>query len=51
MTIDGSAEDENTEDSIRLSLEFDSNEIDESKLQNAKHLEPKISTVAGITID
>jgi hypothetical protein len=38
-------------DSIRVNCEFDSNEIDESDLQDEKHDEPRISTVEGITID
>jgi hypothetical protein len=33
ITIDSSDEWENAEDSIRVNLEFDSNEIDESDLQ------------------
>jgi hypothetical protein len=30
---------------------LDSNEIDESDLQNEKHPEPRISTLEGIIID
>jgi hypothetical protein len=36
---------------IRLNRESDSNEIDESDLQDEKHDEQRISTVRGIMID
>jgi hypothetical protein len=32
----------NASDSIRINREFDSNEIDESDLQDKKHNEPRI---------
>jgi hypothetical protein len=44
-------DDENALDSIRFNREFDSNEIDESDLQSAKHDDPRISTLHGISID
>jgi hypothetical protein len=50
ITIDSSDEDENAEDSIRVNLEFDSNEIDESDLHNEKHLEPRFSISDEISI-
>jgi hypothetical protein len=37
--------------SIRVKREFDSNEIDESDLQYAKHWNPRISTFLRIKID
>jgi hypothetical protein len=46
--MDWSDENENTEDSIRVSRDVDSNEIDESDLQPEKHFDPKISTVRGM---
>jgi hypothetical protein len=49
--IDGSDDDENTHDSIRLNRDSDSNEIDESEEQYEKHDEQRISTFRGITID
>jgi hypothetical protein len=36
---------------MRFNREFDSNEIDESDLQNEKHDDPRISTFRGISID
>jgi hypothetical protein len=36
---------------MRFSCEGDSNEIDESELQNEKHFDPRISTFLGIKID
>jgi hypothetical protein len=42
--IDSSDDDENADDSIRVNRESDSNEIDESDLQDEKHDEPRIST-------
>jgi hypothetical protein len=44
-------ESENALDSIRINREFDSNEIDESDLQDKKHDDPTISTFRGISID
>jgi hypothetical protein len=44
ITIDSSFEDENANGPIRFSDEGDSNEIDESDLQNEKHDDPRIST-------
>jgi hypothetical protein len=41
--IDWSDENTNGDDSIRVSREFDSNEIDESDWQYEKHEEPRIS--------
>jgi hypothetical protein len=49
--IDSSDDDENADDSIRFNREFDSNEIDESDLQDEKHDDPRISTFRGISID
>jgi hypothetical protein len=49
--IDASDEYENASDSIHVNREFDSNEIDESDLQNEKHCDPRISTFLGIKID
>jgi hypothetical protein len=40
---------ENAWDSIRVNREFDSNEIDDSDLQNEKHDEPRISISHGIS--
>jgi hypothetical protein len=37
--------------SIRFNRESDSNEIDESDLQDEKHDDPRISTFRGISID
>jgi hypothetical protein len=51
INIDSSNEYSNAFDSIRVNLEFDSNEIDESDRQNEKHDEPRISTVFGIKMD
>jgi hypothetical protein len=51
ITIDWSDEDENALNSIRVKCEFDSNVIDESDLQHAKHFDPRISTFRGIKID
>jgi hypothetical protein len=34
-----------------VSIEFDSNEIDESDSKDAKHDEPKIATLLGLPID
>jgi hypothetical protein len=42
ITIDSSDENENANDSIRVNCELDSNEIDESDLQDDKHFEPRI---------
>jgi hypothetical protein len=36
---------------MHFKCEFDSNEIDESDLQEEKHEDPRIYTVHGITID
>jgi hypothetical protein len=44
-------ENENAADSIRVTRECDSNEIDESDSHHNKHDEPRISTPRGITID
>jgi hypothetical protein len=44
IQIDSSDEDENANDSIRVSREFDSNMIDESDLQSEKLFRPRIST-------
>jgi hypothetical protein len=49
--IDVSAVASNAPDSIRFNLESDSIEIDERDWQSEKLLEPRISTVRGITID
>jgi hypothetical protein len=51
ITIDSSDEYENASDSIRVKCEFDSNVIDQSDLQFEKHLDSRISTFLGITID
>jgi hypothetical protein len=51
ITIDGSDENENANDSIRINCEFDSNVIDESDLQDEKQFDPRISTFLGIKID
>jgi hypothetical protein len=50
MTIDSSNVSENADDPIRLSCEFNSNEINESDPQSAKHADPRISTLDGIAI-
>jgi hypothetical protein len=42
---------ENACDSIRANREFDSNEIEERKLQPEKHDDPINSRLPGITID
>jgi hypothetical protein len=42
---------ENASDSIRFNDDGDSNEIDESDLQELKHADPRISTFRGIKID
>jgi hypothetical protein len=42
MPIDLSDESEKANDSIRINLEFDSNEIDESDAQHKKHNDPRI---------
>jgi hypothetical protein len=44
ITIDLSVDDENAYDSIRFNDDGDSNEIDESDLQYAKHDDPRILT-------
>jgi hypothetical protein len=49
--IDLSTESENAFDSMRLSRESFSNEIDESERQIEKHDEQRISTHRGIVID
>jgi hypothetical protein len=51
ITIDRSDEYEKALDSILVNCEFDSNVIDESDLQDAKHLDPRISTLHGIKSD
>jgi hypothetical protein len=52
ITIDRSDDPKNASDSIRVNREFDSNEIDESSLQDEKHEEPRISTLDEIaTLD
>jgi hypothetical protein len=51
IKIDWSDEYENTLDSIRTKLEFDSNVIDESDLQFEKHFDPRMWTLLGIKID
>jgi hypothetical protein len=51
MTIVSRAVFESAFDSICFNDDDDSNEIDESDLQNAKHDEQRISTEHGITID
>jgi hypothetical protein len=49
--IDSSDEPENTDGSIRVNRDSDSNEIDESEPQPEKHFEQRISTFRGIIID
>jgi hypothetical protein len=49
--IDGSDEYENAFDSMRVKRELDSNEKDESDLQQAKQSEHSTSTLCGIIID
>jgi hypothetical protein len=49
--IDSSDEPENTDGSIRVNRDSDSNEIDESDSQYEKHFEHRISTLRGIMID
>jgi hypothetical protein len=51
ISIDSRDDSENADDSIRFNREFDSNEIDESDPQPAKHDDPRISTLHGISID
>jgi hypothetical protein len=51
IKIVGIDESENADDSICINREFDSNVIDESNLQDAKHCEQRTSTSHGITID
>jgi hypothetical protein len=51
IKIDSSFEDKNAYDSIRFNDDGDSNEIDESELQDLKHDDPRISTENGIIID
>jgi hypothetical protein len=51
IKIDGTGEDENASDSIRVKCESDSNMIDENDLQREKHFDPRISTFLGIMID
>jgi hypothetical protein len=51
IKIDWSDESQNTNESIRVKHEFDSNVIDESMWQPEKHSEPRISTLIGIKID
>jgi hypothetical protein len=51
ISIERRAEQANALDSMCVSREFDSNESDESDLQDAKHDEPRISTFFAITID
>jgi hypothetical protein len=51
ITIDSSDEPANTNDSIRVKCEFDSNVIDERNLQYEKHFDRRISTFLGIKID
>jgi hypothetical protein len=50
-SMNSSDERDNTSDSIRVSCELDSNEIDESDSQSEKHDDPRISTFRGISID
>jgi predicted nucleic acid binding AN1-type Zn finger protein len=50
ITIDLSFEYENAFDSIRFNDDGDSNEIDESDLQETKHDCPRISIKCGIII-
>jgi hypothetical protein len=38
-------------ESIRVNRDSDSNEIDESDVQDEKHAQQRILTLAGITID
>jgi hypothetical protein len=49
--IDFNEDNENASDSILFSCESDSNEIEESDLQEQKHFEPRVSTQRGIIID
>jgi hypothetical protein len=51
ISIDSSDDHPNAARSIRINREFDSNEIDERDLQNAKHDDSRISTFRGISID
>jgi hypothetical protein len=51
IVIDLKAEPENAYDSMRLSRESFSNEIDESELQHEKHEEERTSAFRGIVID
>jgi hypothetical protein len=51
IMIDSSDVNENTDDSIRVKCEFDSNVIDESDSQSKKQREQRISVFLGIKID
>jgi hypothetical protein len=51
ITIDLSVDFENADDPIRITREFDLNEMDESDLHSRKHDEPRILTLLGMTID
>jgi hypothetical protein len=51
ITSDWSDENKNTDDSIRVNRECDSNKTDESDSQCEKQFEQRISTLHGITID
>jgi hypothetical protein len=48
--MESSDEYENADDSIRVNCEFESNEIDESDLQDEKHDDPTISISQQILI-
>jgi formate-dependent phosphoribosylglycinamide formyltransferase (GAR transformylase) len=48
MNVDSSDDCENAYDSIRVRRELDSNVIDESYLQRAKHVNSRISTLLGV---
>jgi hypothetical protein len=48
--IDSSDDLENADESIRVNRDSDSNEIEESDLQNEKHDGPRISTPRPISI-
>jgi hypothetical protein len=50
MMIDSSDDDENADDSIRVNDDGNSNEIDESDLQDEKQDDPRIVTNPGIII-
>jgi hypothetical protein len=50
IKINRSDEDENASDSIRVKCELDSNVIDETKLQDEKQFDPRISICPAISI-